>query len=197
MKILTVVEVICSIGLIYSAFQARDAKKRKKFSILTAVFFLILVPVTAFKAIKGFSRKDRAKLCEQKDVEVCVYLAIKNRDQGNVSKAIDFFKRACEYGDLASCIDASYHLSKNSQSEEDQKESLAYAMKACHKGEHLGCFNVACSYCYFKDPESSLIYFEKSFVMGYRNWKNIETDKAIDCIRKMEGFQRILAKKPN
>ncbi len=69
----------------------------------------------------------------------------------------------------------------------DFKDALAL-----NPEEAAAIYNIACAYSLKKDAPKSLVWLEKAFKKGFREFKHMKKDKDLDFIRKQKGYSKLL-----
>ncbi|PCH63407.1 MAG: hypothetical protein COC09_05985 [Gammaproteobacteria bacterium] len=115
------------------------------------------------------------KSCESKNAETCAGVAYAYEYgtasvSRNTSKAVTFYKKACDLGHVNSCFSAGnmYHDPDNPQ--QNLTQAVIYFQKACDGQDKSGCYFLAYSYengrGLTKDTNKAFQYYQKSCELG-------------------------------
>ena len=115
------------------------------------------------------------KSCESKNAETCAGVAYAYEYgtasvSRNTSKAVTFYKKACDLGHVNSCFSAGnmYHDPDNPQ--QNLTQAVIYFQKACDGQDKSGCYFLAYSYengrGLTKDTNKAFQHYQKSCELG-------------------------------
>jgi len=133
--------------------------------------------------------EDNKRLCDEKNMVGCFNLGIMYMKgirgaELNESKALEYFRKACNGGDIDGCLNAGKYFEEGKELKQDIFKAVEFYNKACDAGEAYGCMILANLYRDGKgklkpDHSKAAIYYKKVCEDGYA-----EGCRQYDKIRK-------------
>lgn len=174
------------------------------------------------KGNKTEAKKWYSLACVGNDMAGCTYLGFIEGEMGNIQNEKKLYLKACNGGEKIGCYslgvlaeiksnkdeaikwyskacDATLREGCSSLGDLERKngnitEAKKLYIKACNEKDSGACYNLACFFSLENSKGNALIFLEKSLVLGYSDWKNINSDKDLDPIRNEERFRELILK---
>lgn len=121
--------------------------------------------------------EDNQRLCAQKNMVGCFNLGVMYMKgmlgaQKDASKALEYFTKACDGGDIDGCLNAGKYFEDGEEITKDLHLAVTFYTKACDAGEAYGCMILANLYHHgkdtlVKDHKKAAYYYKKVCEEGY------------------------------
>ncbi len=136
--------------------------------------------------------------CKSGSSEACKNVGAYFSYRGDYENSAFSYEKACEFGDIGSCTNASYnfHVAKL------PAKAKIMATKACEGKEPIGCYNLACFKCGRKERSEALRLFSHAISIDKEGallkiQKEILDDPEIQCINDSREFKEFMSVKVN
>jgi TPR repeat protein len=124
------------------------------------------------------------------DAESCFIIGSTFLQKKDYGPAVRFLKMACEKEHAFACTNLGFAERKRGNFD----AAIKFSDMGCKKDDNMGCYNLACYYCVQNQVDNAVNALGTAFEKGYKNFKLIEKDPDLDCMRTNPKFLELITK---